>query len=64
VVGLEAKARYLVPMQKNITWYADGSYPNATIDDFYPHTPIVGINFFIGYEKVGEDRIEEGWEEE
>lgn len=64
VVGMQARVRYLVPMQKNITWDADGSYPDATIDDFYPHTPIVTLNFFIGYERVREDRIEEDWEEE
>jgi len=65
VVGLQAKARYLVPMQKNLTWDAKGSYPDATIDDFYPHTPIVTLNFFIGYEDVDEDNWieEDDWDE-
>ncbi|TKJ39665.1 hypothetical protein CEE36_10225 [candidate division TA06 bacterium B3_TA06] len=64
VVGLEAKARYLVPLETDAAWEAQGTYDDVFVDGFYPHTPIVGINFFIGYEKVEEDRIEEGWEEE
>ena len=64
VVGLEAKARYLVPLETNASWNAEGTYDDVYVDGFYPHTPTVGINFFIGYEKVGEDKIEEGWEEE
>jgi len=64
VVGLEAKARYLVPLETDAAWEAQGTYDDVYVDGFYPPTPIVGINFFIGYEKVGEDRIEEGWEEE
>jgi hypothetical protein len=58
------KARYLVPLETNASWNAEGTYDDVYVDGFYPHTPTVGINFFIGYEKVGEDRIEEGWEEE
>lgn len=63
VLGLEAKARYLVPFQTDASWEAEGTYDDVYVDGFYPHTPILGINFFIGYERLEENRIEEDWEE-
>ena len=64
IVGLEAKARYLVPLESNAGWQPDDTwYDEVYISDFYPHTPIVSLNFFIGYERLEEDRIEEDWEE-
>ncbi|MBD3285411.1 hypothetical protein GF359_03215 [candidate division WOR-3 bacterium] len=73
VVGIEAKARYLVPLEQNVPWEPDDrSYPDVYVDGFYPHTPVVGVNFLIGYEKLEEDRDDEwgeeleddGWEED
>jgi hypothetical protein len=66
IVGLEAKARYLVPLQMNPAWEAESSdYVDVYIDDFYPHTPTVSLGFFIGYEHLDKDRemIEKDWEE-
>lgn len=66
IVGLEARARYLVPLEQNAPWKSrDSWYYDTYVDGFYPHTPIVGLNFVIGYEKIGEDERfdEEAWQE-
>lgn len=71
LVGIEAKARYLVPLRSEDTWSADGSYDPATIYDFYPHTPLMQLNFVLGYEHLGsgswlwneEDEWDEAWEQ-
>lgn len=63
VVGLEAKLGYVVPMGLPGDWEGpDGR--TVDIPDFFPHTPTVSIGMIIGYEKAGEEKIEEGWEEE
>jgi len=65
VVGLEAKARYLVPLQSGADWEADGGYSDVYVPDFYPHTPLLGVNFFVGYERLKKDeaqKAEEDWE--
>lgn len=66
IVGLEAKARYIVPLEQNAEWRPDDhSYGNNTVEGFYPATPVIGLNFLIGYEKVGEKPvIDEEWEED
>ncbi|MBN2379606.1 hypothetical protein JXM67_07380 [candidate division WOR-3 bacterium] len=64
VVGFEAKARYLIPLQANVTWRANGwDYNDVEIPGFYPHTPIIGISVIVGYEKTEADRDKE-WGEE
>jgi|GEM_PF-3429022 len=69
VIGVEGSLRYLIPFENEDTWDSDGFYQDAVISDFYPHTPVAGINFLIGYERIGEeDRLWEGewdddWEE-
>jgi hypothetical protein len=65
VVGLEAKARYLIPFQKDVRWDANGDYDDGRVPDFYPHTPVIGVNFVIGYENVSDDDwVEDDWEED
>ncbi len=66
IVGLEAKARYLVPLEANAEWHSESSgYQDATVEGFFPATPIVGLNFVIGYEKISEPKvIDQKWDEE
>ncbi len=66
VFGLEAKARYLVPFETNAGWIPDDYWDDEVyIPEFYPHTPIITLNFFIGYEDVDENNWieEDDWDE-
>jgi hypothetical protein len=66
IMGLEAKARYIVPLDGEAEWRPRSSdYSDAVVDGFFPATPVVGLSFVIGYEKVSRPKvIDQNWNED
>ncbi|MBN2378186.1 hypothetical protein JXM67_00065 [candidate division WOR-3 bacterium] len=62
VIGVGAKAHYLLPLTPDDEWDARGGYKNASIPDFHSHTPVLGVNFVIGYERIKQE--DDSWKEE
>lgn len=66
IMGLEAKARYVVPLEGDAEWRSESwEYSDAVVDGFFPATPVIGLNFVIGYEKVDTEKtLDQNWEED
>lgn len=52
LIGFEAKAIYVIPLERDRAWDERGGPNSVIVEDFFPHSPILSMGLLVGWDFV------------